>query len=203
MTKYANTNAYSGPEKFSLQPSAGFFQTRSHSTVFNLLKALRWAEHQCFKWTSKLALMVLSCLRNENAVICSSVLHSRVAAMSCQIHLLCFRLVLLRIWWRAFLQLRRIPGDDCRLFQGKIQKFFCSWLTSDWINNIENVLFSMAWPSWKIAWPCHGDHGQYYNVVWALIMQPTWFISAQMVFHYLLTQNMLNKPIRNYQNNIY
>ena len=32
----------------------------------------------------------------------------------------------------------------------------------------------MALPSWKIASPCYGDHGHYYNVIRTLIIQPTW-----------------------------
>ena len=53
-----------------------------------------------------------------------------------------------------------------------------------------------------MAWSCYGDHGHYYNVVRTLIIQPTLLISAQVV-RYFLTRNMLNKPIKNYQNNIY
>ena len=61
----------------------------------------------------------------------------------------------------------------------------------------------MVWPSWKIAWPSHGDHGHYYNVVRTLIIQPTLLISAQVIVRYFLTRNMMNKHIKNYHNDIY
>ena len=61
----------------------------------------------------------------------------------------------------------------------------------------------MSWSSRIIAWSCYGDHGHYYNVVRTLIIQPTLLISAQVVVRNFLTRNWLNKPIRNYQNNIY
>ena len=42
-----------------------------------------------------------------------------------------------------------------------------------------------------------------YNVVRALIIQPNLLIRAHVVVRYFLTRNMLNKPFRNYQNDIF
>ena len=45
---------------------------------------------------------------------------------------------------------------------------------------IIKYIMIMAWPSWKIAWSCLTHHGQYYYVVWTLIIQSIFKISIQM-----------------------
>ena len=56
----------------------------------------------------------------------------------------------------------------------------------------------MVWPSNKMAWSCHGDHGHYYNVVRIPTIQPTLLISKQVVVSCFLVRNMLDEPIRNF-----
>ena len=67
-----------------------------------------------------------------------------------------------------------------------------SWLFHDMLVMvvIENTKI-VASSSWKTPWPCYGDHGLVYNVLWTLIIQLTSLISGQVVVHYFSTKNML------------
>ena len=52
---------------------------------------------------------------------------------------------------------------------------YCVIMARSWHVHHEYSMI-MVWPSWKIAWPCHGDHGHYYNVVRTLNILPTLLI---------------------------